>query len=264
MTEGDDEIRVTHIILAAVHINEQPNNITLNEDPPDAPQNERLWEEVTLFQDIGVKVLCMLGGAATGTYQRLDADDTQFELYYLPLRDMVRRHALDGIDLDVEEDMSLAGIVRLIDRLKADFGDGFLVTLAPVATALQGLPHLSGFDYEALEVMRGRHIAWYNTQFYNNWGNLEAFAEYHQILARGFDRRKVVIGVLTHPASGHGYIEYDHLQRIVGGLWSANLGGVFGWEYYTSRPGDSSRPWEWAHGMHKLLTDLQTVPYNRP
>ena len=32
--------------------------------------------------------------------------------------------------------MSLASVVRLIDRLRADFGPGFLITLAPVAMAL--------------------------------------------------------------------------------------------------------------------------------
>lgn len=106
----------------------------------------------------------MLGGAAKGSYQKLDGDRTSFLRYYEPLRQMVRQLGFDGLDLDVEEDMSLAGIVRLIDQLKFDFGSGFIITLAPVATALQGLRHLSGFDYEALEKAMGRHIAWYNTQ----------------------------------------------------------------------------------------------------
>ena len=89
------------------------------------------------MQDIGVKVLGMLGGAAQGSFQRLDRSDGEFEAYYVPLRDMVRRHNLDGLDLDVEEPMSLNGIIRLIDRLKTDFGPEFLITLAPVATALR-------------------------------------------------------------------------------------------------------------------------------
>ena len=89
------------------------------------------------MQDVGVKVLGMLGGAAQGSFQRLDRSDGEFEAYYVPLRDMVRRHNLDGLDLDVEEPMSLNGIIRLIDRLKTDFGPEFLITLAPVATALR-------------------------------------------------------------------------------------------------------------------------------
>ena len=107
----------------------------------------------------------MLGGAAKGTFSRLDRDDRAFDLYYSPLRDMVRRYDLDGLDLDVEEEMSLQGVIRLIDTLKADFGDSFLITLAPVAFGLQGMDHLSGFDYEVLEMMRGQCIACYNNQF---------------------------------------------------------------------------------------------------
>ncbi|WP_254517501.1 hypothetical protein, partial [Salmonella enterica] len=77
--------------------------------------------------------------------------------YYAPVRDMVRKHALDGIDLDVEEEMSLGGVIRLIDRIRQDFGKDFIISMAPVAAALlDPVRNLSGFDYEALEVMRGR------------------------------------------------------------------------------------------------------------
>src|SRR5699024_4452531 len=98
-------------------------------------------------QASGVRVLGMLGGAAPGTFTRLDGSDAQFEAYYAPLRDLVRQRSLDGLDLDVEENMSLGGVIRLIDRLRADFGPGFIITLAPVAMAmLDAEKNLSGFD----------------------------------------------------------------------------------------------------------------------
>lgn len=255
VTEASDSVGVTHIIIAAFHLNEAPGDITLNEHAPDNPRNERLWEEVALFQDIGVQVLGMLGGAAKGTFNRLDGDDASFESHYIPLRDVFRRHHLNGVDLDVEEDMSLAGVVRLIDRLKADFGDAFLITLAPVATALLGYQHLSGFHYETLEVMRGQHIAWYNVQFYNNWGRLHDLSNINAILAMGWPAEKVVIGVLTNPGLGHGYVEYEPLQRLLAMLSQSHprFGGVMAWEFYSSKPGDEARPWDWAHGMAKLL-----------
>ena len=146
LTEAADLVPITHLIIAAIHLNDRPGDINLNDDPPDSSKFDGLWEEVAVMQDIGVKVLGMLGGAAQGSFQRLDQSDWEFEAHYIPLRDMIRRHSLDGLDLDVEEEMSLNGIIRLIDRLKADFGPDFLVTLAPVARALQGHPHLSGFD----------------------------------------------------------------------------------------------------------------------
>lgn len=197
----------------------------------------------------------MLGGAAKGSYRRLDGGDEEFERYYVPLRDVLRRHRLQGLDLDVEEAMSLEGIIRLIDRLKSDFGADFIITLAPVATALQGLRHISGFDYKALEAKRGQSIAWYNTQFYNNWGSLGTFAGYDAILWQGWRPEKVVVGFLTNPCLGRGYVGWEELRRTVGALsqFYGGFGGVMGWEYFCSMPGGEERPWEWAFGMKRCV-----------
>ena len=255
LTECVDIIGCSHLIIAAIHINERPGDITLNNDPPGAPKHEPLWEEVKVLQDVGIKVLGMLGGAAKGSFARLDRSDAVFEEFYLPLRDVVRAHALDGLDLDVEEEMSLAGIVRLIDRLKADFGQAFTITLSPVATALQGLRHLSGFDYDALEVMRGSSIDCYHVQFYNNWGRLQDFTGIAAILSRGWKPEKVVVGVLTNAANGHGFIQFEELRRILVALrqYVPKFGGVMGWEYFNSVPGGEDRPWEWAESMMKIM-----------
>ena len=187
---------ITHVIIAALHLNDTPGDITLNNDPPDAEKFKTLWGEVAWLQASGVKVLGMLGGAAKGTYGRLDGDDTErFESYYTPLRDVIRRHKLSGIDLDVEEDFTLNAVIRLIDRIRSDFGPDFLITLAPVATALLPLqPHLSGFDYNLLEQLRGHEIAWYNTQFYCGWGDASNTFWYDAIMATGWKANQ----------SGHG------------------------------------------------------------
>lgn len=258
LTEALDVVGITHLILAAIHLNTNPGDITLNDDPPDAAQNIPLWEEIRIFQDVGVRVLGMLGGAAQGSFTRLDQSDAEFEAYYQPLRDMVRQHGLDGLDLDVEEEMSLAGIIRLVDRLKADFGPSFIITMSPVATALQGRPHLSGFDYEALEVMRGGSIDFYNVQFYNNWGHLPDLSGYRAILRQGWLPEKVVVGVLTNPGNGHGWISLEDIQSTVAALTQFNprFGGIMGWEYFNSMPGDRQRPWEWAETMMKLLKTI--------
>ena len=255
ITETTDAVPISHLIIAAIHINDKPGDITLNNDTPAAPKHARLWEEVATLQDVGVKVLGMLGGAAKGSYRRLDRSDEEFEAYYVPLRDMIRQHNLQGLDLDVEEAMSLDGIVRLIDRLTLDFGADFIITLAPVATALQGRRHLSGFDYKALEAKRGDRIAWYNTQFYNNWGSFGTFADYDVILWQGWKPEKVVVGFLTNPSLGRGYVEWEELRRTVAALsqFYRNFGGVMGWEYFCSMPGGESRPWEWAFGMTKCV-----------
>jgi chitinase len=243
---------ISHVIIAAIHLNDQPGDITLNDDPPDSPKFDPLWAEVPLLQQQGVKVMGMLGGAAPGSFTRLDGSQDQFESSYTPLRDVIRRHGLDGIDLDVEENMSLQGIIRLIDRLKADMGDAFIVTLAPVAAALLGIGNLSGFDYRELEQARASKISWYNTQFYNGWGPAEDPRMYAAMVAQGWSPRRIVYGLLTNPGNGsQGYVSEDKIGPVLATLIEQfpNFGGVMGWEYYNALPGDQQKAWQWAAQM---------------
>lgn len=263
LTEGTG---VTHVILAAIHLNASPGDITLNDLPPSAPHNVPLWDELLVLQDSGIPVLGMLGGAAQGTFARLDGSDAMFEAYYVPLRNMIRTYGLGGLDLDVEEPMSLSGIIRLIDRLRADFGDAFLITLAPVAPALHRGPGLSGFDYEALEVMRGAKIDWYNTQFYCGWGTMLDAVGYEMILSCGWPVGKVVVGLVTSPWNGDGFVEMGLLQGVLGGLARRfeGFGGVMGWEYFNSLPGGVERPWEWARWMRRCMDENKPTHTTAP
>ncbi|KAI3321891.1 glycoside hydrolase family 18 protein [Xylariaceae sp. AK1471] len=267
-------ITVTHIIIAAIHINQDPYGLTLNDHPPSDPRFTTTWAELRVAQASGITILGMLGGAAKGTYTRLDRDRTSFELYYEPLYDLVRERGLSGLDLDVEESMSLAGIIRLIDRLRADFGPDFIITLAPVAAALlDARRNLSGFDYEALEVMRGSQIAWYNAQFYCGWGDASNPIMYEMCVARGWAAEKLVVGLVTTPENGAGYVPFEVLHPNFKLLQRQfpKFGGVMGWEYFNGRPGGKERPWEWAQEMTKILrasdTEAQSIaqePVQKP
>ncbi|KAK2623888.1 hypothetical protein QTJ16_006522 [Diplocarpon rosae] len=257
----EPNIAVTHVNLAAIHLNDPPGNIHLNDHAPSDPRYVTLWAELRVLQASGVKVLGMLGGAAKGSFTRLDLDDATFEAYYIPLRDLVRERGLDGLDLDVEEPMTLAGIIRLIDRLKSDFGKEFIITLAPVAAALMSdrpEHNLSGFSYEALEVMRGTAVSWYNTQFYCGWGDMSKTDGFDFIVARGYPADKIVIGMVTNPSNGSGWVPLETLQEVLVTLRSRypGFGGVMGWEYFNSLPGGRARPWEWAAYMTKHVRNL--------
>lgn len=262
---------ITHLILAAIHINISPPALALNDHQPDHPRFTQLWDEVLALQDSGIKVMCMLGGAAQGSFARLDYDPSElaslpsalpsgtssrlsspknFAKYYSPLRDFIRTHDLQGIDLDVEEETSLPGMIHLIDRLRADFGAAFIITLAPVVTALvRGMKHLSGFDYFELDRLRGKEIDWYNVQFYNGWGHLEqafptatgrAEGWYDQVVGReGWTPERLVVGLLTNPShGGSGYVGWDVIARRLGELLDRypGFGGVMGWEYWGAVP----------------------------
>ncbi|OAA64721.1 aminotransferase class 3 [Niveomyces insectorum RCEF 264] len=299
-TDASARPAVTHLVVAAIHLNgpdSAAGPITLNDHPPDHPRFSVLWEEVAALQARGVRVLGLLGGAAQGSYARLDValvgDGPAFETAYAPLAALVRARRLDGLDLDVEEPMSLRGIVHLVDRLRRDFGPRFLLTFAPVAAALLR-PHdprcnLSGFSYRDLERARGHEIAWYHAQFYCGWGDASQPHMYAALVlgrggggggdgngnnegggggdGEGWPAHRVVMGLVTNPANGAGFVPLDTVASVVlqlqaaaaatpgarGGGWGLGFGGVAGWEYFNSLPGGEEKPWEWAEWMSAIL-----------
>ncbi|KAJ9640344.1 hypothetical protein H2199_005883 [Coniosporium tulheliwenetii] len=224
---------VTHVIVAAIHLNEGPGNITLNDHHPDDKRFDQLWAEVRWLQGAGVKVLGMLGARPP-------------------------HHPL-----------------RLLSRLRADFGSSFLLTLAPTATALlPGLPHLSGFSYFELELAASSLISWYNTQFYCGWGDAAQTAWYDAIMAAGWDPGRVVLGVVTNPGNGAGHVCIDgrvNSSRISeageerrGGfgdvlriLWARypGFGGVMGWEYFNAGGGEVPplAPHQWVQAVGQVV-----------
>lgn len=247
---------LTAIIVGAIHVNPEPGDISLNDDAPSDPKNDSLWTELAGVQEQGVAVIGMLGGAAQGSFERLEGEN--FATYYPHLRELITKYNLDGIDLDVEEDMTIEGARHLIDALKTDFGPEFLITLAPVATALSGGGNLSGFDYEQLWATHELQIDWMNTQFYCGWGVLDSTAEYDAIISRGiFPAAKVVAGTTTHPMHGKGFVEPATLNQTVADLAAAypDFGGMSSWEYFNSEPGGIGAPWEWAQAMAAAIED---------
>ena len=137
---------LTHLYVAAWHVN-GARNVTLNNLPATHPVNDDFWRDIGAIQRKGVKVLAMLGGAARGSYDQLKLrGDDYLKHYhpmlerYLPLMVLLKHYGFDGIDLDVEEHMTLEDVQRLINRVRADFGRDFLITLAPVYPAMLPAP----------------------------------------------------------------------------------------------------------------------------
>lgn len=241
----DHDAGVTDVIVGAVHLNDG-GTMTLNDDPPSDAKFTQMWADLATMQSKGVHALAFVGGAAKGSFQRLEQD---FDTYYPLLRNLIRDHSLSGIDLDVEEQMSNDALNRVIDALRGDFGPDFLITLAPVATELSGGGGLSGLDYDRLYRERGDQISWFNTQFYCGWGSLADTSGYDQVINHGVvPASKVVAGTVTNPANCNGYVDMPTLKNTVGSLVQkySDFGGIDGWEYFNSLPGDTAAPWEWA------------------
>ncbi|KAL7931878.1 glycoside hydrolase family 18 protein [Trichoderma chlorosporum] len=253
---NEQGIALTHLIVCSFHIN-QGGVVHLNDFPPDDPHFYTLWNETVLMKQAGVTVMGMVGGAAGGSFttSTLDSTDTAtFELYYGQLHDTIVNFQLEGMDLDVEQPMSQAGITRLISRLRADFGPDFLITLAPVASALENSSNLSGFNYNTLRTAEGPNINWYNTQFYSGFGSMATTSDYDNIVDNGYTPDTVVAGQLTEP-DGPGWIATSNLNTTIISLVEeyGQIGGVMGWEYFNSLPGGTAAPWEWAQIITEIL-----------
>ncbi|KAK0630478.1 glycoside hydrolase superfamily [Bombardia bombarda] len=260
----EKNIALTHLIVCSLHVN--PNGVVhLNDYPPEHPRFYTLWNETLLMKQAGVKVIGMVGGAAPGSFSTQTLDSTNpmtFEAYYAQLRDAIVNFGLEGMDLDVEQDMSQAGITRLVRRLRVDFGPGFIITLAPVASALRNGANLSGFSYKTLETAVGDDIQFYNAQFYNGFGSMATPAEYERVIKQGWDPRKILAGQITTPEGGGQWVPYDKFNATIVALRKeyGQIGGVMGWEYFNSEPGGLSEPWEWAQVMTAILRPNEVPP----
>jgi len=214
------------------------------------------------MQRKGTKVLGMLGGAAQGTFHCLSGEN--FSTYYPKLVAFIRQYKLDGLDIDVEEDMSLNDIIHLITQLKHDFGNSFIISMAPVASALDEQGNLSGFDYLELERRIGNQIGWYNAQFYSGFGDLTTDKQYIELVefGSGLDPSRLVALTLTNPFNGEGWVQPHEVVASIEALtkkYGWKFGGVGGWEYFNSFP-NPGKPWQWASMMSQALHNPNTPP----
>jgi hypothetical protein len=257
--------RVTHVILASLHLNDPPGNIHLNDNPPNASMFDHVWSDVKVLQQNGIKVMAMLGGAAQGSYQRLSGTDAQFNSYYEPLlQNVIKQYNLDGLDLDIEEYVDVSVPLRLLNRLYTDTSPKFLLTMAPVASALASptggdLSGFSYFDLDSQAVVPGttnKLLAWYNAQFYSGFGDPSTPAGYQSIIDAGWAPARVAMAVLDSAHDGNGFVPLATLAvslKQLRALYPA-FGGLSAWEYFDAGSSDGlAAPWLWAKSIASAL-----------
>ncbi|KUJ13725.1 glycoside hydrolase [Mollisia scopiformis] len=257
------DVKVTHVILASVHLHDRPGEIRLNDHSFDWDEYSRTWQEVKALQNHGVKVMAMLGGAAAGTFKHLNGSEEEFYSYYHPLKKLLIEHQLDGLDLNIEESVPLAVPIRLLNALHRDMGPHFILTMSPIASALlspantdQNLSGFSYFDLDAFATIPGSEtklISWYNAQFYGNFPRGPPL--YEQVMEAGWPAERIVMGVLDSPDDGppNGFLLMRDLRMRIAALkrkWR-DFGGVAGWEYFDGGTGDGvvDKPWDWLLGV---------------
>lgn len=253
---------VTHVILAAMHINGPNGNITLNDDSPNSTIYDRTWSEAATLQNNGVEVMVMVGGAAQGSFAGSLCDNQTGAVqddYYLGLESMLKYHKVDGLDIDIEEPVPLACPVNLVNRIRADFGSDFIITMAPVASDLtqSGGSALADFSYTKFDQSSaGKNLDWYNGQYYSGFvvGSIEG--SYEDAIKNSYSPSRIVMGVLDSKNDGSGFVGLSHLEETIANLKSqySNFGGADGWEYFDAGSSDRlSKPWMWTKQIGKAL-----------
>ena len=139
------------IIISSIHFDkdkQENKQIYLNDNIPNDPKFDMMWMETNEIYNEGKLILLMVGGAG-GAYSELFSD---FETYYSLLRDLLSEKTyIGGIDLDIEEGVSLDNVKMLIRRLNDDFGKDFIITMAPIQASLEtDSPGIGGFSYKEL------------------------------------------------------------------------------------------------------------------
>jgi hypothetical protein len=201
---------------------------------------------------------------------------TQFNAYYQPLLALLKKHNLDGLDIDIEEKVSISVPLRLINALYQDLGPSFILSMAPLAAALSDKDgyNLSGFSYFALDSLTtipfhtsspsspstststSNLISFYNAQFYGGFARSPSF--YKSIIDAGWDPARIVMGVLDseHDGSANGFVDLRTLGETVRGLRGmyGGFGGVAGWEYWDAGVSDGGiEGWEWVKRVGEAL-----------
>ena len=236
------ESSVTHINLSSIHFGidvDSNKYIHLNDYEPTNKIFDKVWEQLNVAKQLGIKIILMIGGAG-GAFGDLFSD---FNYYYSLLLNLLNeKSVITGIDLDIEESSSLDNVKMLIKKIKNDFPH-FEISLAPVQYALQNdSPGMGGFIYKDLyKSDEGKLIDYFNGQFYSDFSS----DSYDQVIENGYPSDKIVIGMISSQ-------DFTNVKKELGKIFSKykdKFGGVFIWEYFDG-------PDNWSEDIAELIIDI--------
>ena len=230
---------VTHIHLSSAHFGVDDNlqpYIHLNDDSPYDSKFDTVWRDIEKAENLGIKIILMIGGAGGG-YSSLFEN---FPLYYNLLYSLIKnKTSITGVDLDIEETTNIEDVKKLINCLVKDFGEEFIISMAPIESSLQeDGSGMGGFCYKTLlNSGEGKYINYFNTQFYDEY-SLEA---YDEVIKNGYDPRMIVMGTMNPNV-------FDTVTDVYN-KYKETLGGVFLWEYMFAQPDG----YKWAKEMYDIF-----------
>ena len=240
-----------YIYISSVHFGKSSDNtpyIHINDTLPNN-QND-LWDIVKDASNNNITIMLMIGGAG-GAYGALFSD---FETYYKLLFDLniKFKDIIKGVDLDIEEYVDLIKVRMLIDRLSYDFGEDFIITMAPIAPSMYTDENgMGGFSYKDLyNSPEGQHIDWFNVQCYGDY----TLDIYQSIIKNGYPPNKIVFGMLGDNYDTDSFkqalTEIDNVLTIY-----PDMGGCVLWEYSDTR----IDPIIWGSDIYKIFNKSPTL-----
>jgi len=224
---NDPNNNVTHIHLSSIHFDQ--DDIHLNDYSPYDPRFKSVWDELnTATQTKNIKVILMVGGAGSA-YRQLF---TNFDKYYDMLFKLINKYRgiIKGVDLDIEEDVNINDIYKLILRLKSDFGLNFIIAMAPVQSSIENdVDGMGGFVYKDLYKKIGNLIDYFNVQCYAVY-NLQTM---DNMIKNGYPSNKINMGMMSWQYNN----DIPNTVKSIVNKYP-DFGGVFDWEY-----GDAVENW---------------------
>jgi chitinase len=231
---------LTHIHLSSIHFGKDNKNkpyLHLNDNLPSNPIFDNMWKQIEFANKIGIKIILMIGGAGSA-YNVLFSN---FELYYKMLYNLIKsRPYINGIDLDIEEYTALDDVKKLINRIVKDFGDDFIISMAPIQNSIENdYSGLGGFIYKDLiNSKEGKYIDYLIGQYYIDY----SYNAYDKTIKNGYIENKIVMGQLG------GNLNKSTIKKIIEKYY--NFGGVALWEY-----GNISSPKNWIIEMYNAINN---------
>ena len=230
---------VTHIHLSSIHFGLDDNMqqyIHLNDDSPYDSKFDCVWSEIEKADKLGIKIILMIGGAGGGYASLFE----NYPLYYNLLYSLIKnKSCIKGVDLDIEETTNINNIKKLINDLVKDFGEDFIISMAPIESSLQqDNSGMGGFCYKTLfNSDEGKYINYFNTQFYDNY-SLEA---YNEVIHNGYNPKMVVMGTMDPNV-------FDTVTEVYD-KYGDKFGGVYLWEYMFAKPDG----YNWANKIYNIF-----------
>ena len=248
-----NDTKTTHIYISSLHFgtkNDDTPYIHLNNYPPDDLKFNDLWKECQEADNKGVTLMFMLGGAG-GAYGNLFSN---YNIYYPMLKKTIEKYSfIKGIDLDIEENVDINNVKKLINNLDNNFGKDFIITMAPIGSSLiTDSPGLGNFVYKDLfNSSEGKRINWFNGQFYLTYDD----DIFEKAVNNGYPPEKIVFGMISSQFTSSNF--NDALQNILNVKKKHdNFGGVFVWEYCNAPPKGILDPSEWSKDIYNVFKKI--------